>query len=131
MTINSIARMYNVSESTLRRLTKEIKTLLAENFEYTRQIHEQLAGVKKKPRGGLAYLFNNEGFMKLLGVNALMNFTVEGDGRPITLAIETRHDGETVHGLFLQAATQLGGIDVKLSPVSTNLKYVILYFLQL
>jgi len=112
MTINSIARMYNVPESTLRRLATEIKTLLAENFEYAKQIHEQLAGVKKKPRGGLRYLFYDEGFMKLLGVNAFMIFTVDGDGRPITLAIEARRDGETVHGHFLQAATQLGGIDV-------------------
>ena len=112
LSVNSLAQEYNIPESTLRRLITEIKTFLADNYERAKQLYERANLGTKKNNGNLRVLFYDEGFLKILGKTGYLIFTLNSEGKPITLAVETRRDGETIYNHFLAAVTQMGGIDI-------------------
>ena len=60
-------------------------------------------------------IFYAEGFIKLLGANDFILFSLSAEGTPINVAIKPQRDTQTIHGYFVQAMTQLGGIDVIVS----------------
>ena len=110
--INSLAQKFSVPESTLRCLNTEIKTFLSNKFEHAKQLYERTATKKERKNGDLKVIFYDEGFLKISGKTGFLLFTLNGDGKPITLAVEPNRDSETIYNHFLQAVTQLGGIDV-------------------
>jgi len=68
--------------------------------------------VIKSEHSDLRIIFYDEGFIKLLGANGFILFTLAADGTPINVAIEPKRDAQTIYGYFVQAMAQLGGIDV-------------------
>ena len=115
LTINSLSQKFFVPETTLRRLVTEIKTFLSDNFEKAKQLYEMSAIKQGTKNEGLNVIFYDEGFLKILGKTGYLIFTVDNDGKPISLAVEPHRDGETIYNHFLQSQTQLGGIDVIVS----------------
>ncbi|MCK4817111.1 hypothetical protein KA005_15180 [bacterium] len=110
--VNALAKMWGVPETTLRTLITAIKDFLATNLEIIKQLQEQLSEPDTVKHSDLRIIFYDEGFIKLLGANGFILFTLAADGTPINVAIEPRRDAQTIHGYFVQAMTQLGGIDV-------------------
>ena len=110
--VNALAKMWQVPETTLRSLVTDIKDFLARNLELAKQLQERLAVADTVETSSLRIIFYDEGFLKLLGANGFIIFTLAADGTPINVAIEPRRDAQTIHGYFVQAMTQLGGIDV-------------------
>ncbi len=110
--VNALARMWEVPETTLRTLVTAVKDFLASNLEIAKQLQERLSVPDTVKRSDLRIVFYDEGFIKLIGANGYIMFTINADGTPINVAIERRRDGETIYGYFVQAMTQLGGIDV-------------------
>lgn len=110
--INALAKMWGVPETTLRTLITAIKDFLATNLEIIKQLQERLSEPDTVKHSDLRIIFYDEGFIKLLGANGFILFTLAADGSPINVAIEPRRDAQTIHGYFVQAMTQLGGIDV-------------------
>jgi len=113
--INALAKMWGVPETTLRTLTSAVKDFLATNLEIVKQLQERLSVPDTVKPSTLRVIFYDEGFIKLLGANGFILFTLTMDGTPINIAIEPRRDAQTIHGYFVQAITQLGGIDVIVS----------------
>ena len=113
--INALAKMWGVPETTLRTLTSAVKDFLASNLEIVKQLQERLSVPDTVKLSALRVIFYDEGFIKLLGANGFILFTLSMDGTPINVAIEPRRDAQTIHGYFVQAITQLGGIDVIVS----------------
>ena len=112
MTINSLSRKFFIPETTLRRLITEIKTFLSDNFEQAKQLYEWSTIKQGKKKGDIRVIFYDEGFLKILGRTGFLIFTINNDGKPISLAVESKRDSETIYNHFLQAITQLGGVDV-------------------
>lgn len=112
MAVNTLAKMYDVPESTLRTLLTAVKVLLAENFERVKQIQAQLPDSGPRPVSESRVIFYDEGFLKLLGGNGFVIFTLNAQGVPINVAIESQRDAQTIYSYFMQAVTQLGGVDV-------------------
>lgn len=110
--VNTLAEMWGVPETTLRTLVTAIKEFLASNLERAKQLQERLGTPSTTETSSLRIIFYDEGFLKLLGANGFIIFTLTTDGTPINVAIEPRRNAETIHGYFVQAMTQLGGIDV-------------------
>ncbi len=110
--VNALAKMWVVPETTLRTLITAIKDFLASNLEIIKQLQEQLSEPDIVKHSDLRTIFYDEGFIKLLGANGFILFTLTTDGTPINVAIEPRRDAQTIYGYFVQAMTQLGGIDV-------------------
>lgn len=110
--VNALAKMWKVPETTLRSLVTDIKDFLASNLELAKQLQERLTVTDTVETSPLRTIFYDEGFLKLLGANGFIIFTLASDGTPINVAIEPRRDAQTIHGYFVQAMTQLGGIDV-------------------
>jgi transposase-like protein len=113
--INALAKMWGVPETTLRTLTSAVKDFLATNLEIIKQLQERLSVPDTVKLSPLRVIFYDEGFIKLLGANGFILFTLTMDGTPINVAIEPQRDTQTIHGYFVQAMTQLGGIDVIVS----------------
>ena len=113
--INALAKMWGVPETTLRTLTSAVKDFLATNLEIIKQLQERLSVPDTVKLSPLRVIFYAEGFIKLLGANGFILFTLTMDGTPINVAIEPQRDAQTIHGYFVQAMTQLGGIDVIVS----------------
>jgi len=112
VTVNGLAKGFGIPESTLRHLITEIKVLLSDNYQLAKQIHERLTKEKTKDTGKFRVIFYDEGFLKILGATGFLLFTLDAEGTPISLAIEPQRDGETIYAHFVQASTQLGGLDV-------------------
>ena len=112
MTINSLSQKFSVPETTLRRLITKIKTLLSNNFEQAKQLYEWSTIKQGKKKGELRIIFYDEGFLRILGKTGFLIFTLNNAGKPISLAVESKRDSEIIYNHFLQAVTQLGGIDV-------------------
>jgi len=112
VSVNTLVKLFKVPETTLRTLVIAIKEFLASNLEQIKQLQERLEVPSTKETSSLRTIFYDEGFLKLLGVNGFIMFTVDSHGTPINVAIEPRRDAETIHGYFVQSMTQLGGIDV-------------------
>lgn len=110
--VNALAKMWEVPETTLRTLITEIKEFLAHNLQRAKQLQEQLTPPGTTETASLRIIFYDEGFLKLLGASGFIIFTLTADGTPLTMEIEPHRDAETIHGHFVQAITQLGGIDV-------------------
>jgi len=110
--VNALAKMWEVPETTLRTLITAIKDFLASNLEIIKQLQERLSEPDTMKHSDLRIIFYDEGFIKLLGANGFILFTLATDGTPINVAIEPRRDAQTIYGYFVQAMTQLGGIDV-------------------
>ncbi len=110
--VNALARIWEVPETTLRTLISAIKDFLAVNWEIAKQLQERLSEPDTKKHSALRIIFYDEGFIKLLGANGFILFTLDDEGTPINVAIEPKRDAQTIHGYFVQAMTQLGGIDV-------------------
>lgn len=110
--VNALAKMWGVPETTLRTLITAVKDFLASNLEIAKQLQERLSVPDTVKHSDLRIIFYDEGFIKLLGGNGFILFTLNADGTPINVAIEPRRDGETIYGYFVQAMTQLGGIDM-------------------
>ncbi|MHA1330493.1 MAG: hypothetical protein ACTSR2_05385, partial [Candidatus Hodarchaeales archaeon] len=110
--VNSLAKMWGVPETTLRTLVTAVKDFLASNLEIAKQLQERLVFPDTVKHSDLRIVFYDEGFIKLLGGNGFIMFTLRQDGTPIDVAIESQRDAETIYGYFMQAMTQLGGIDV-------------------
>ncbi|MHA1213938.1 MAG: hypothetical protein ACTSPG_01455, partial [Candidatus Hodarchaeales archaeon] len=113
--VNSLAKMWGVPETTLRTLVTAVKDFLASNLEIAKQLQERLVFPDTVKHSDLRIVFYDEGFIKLLGGNGFIMFTLRQDGTPIDVAIESQRDAETIYGYFMQAMTQLGGIDVIVS----------------
>ena len=113
--VNALAKMWGVPETTLRTLTSAVKDFLATNLEIIKQLQERLSVPDTVKLSALRVIFYDEGFIKLLGANGFILFTLTMDGTPINVAIEPQRDAQTIHGYFVQAITQLGGIDVIVS----------------
>lgn len=113
--INALAKMWEVPETTLRTLTSAVKDFLATNLEIIKQLQERLSVPDTVKLSTLRVIFYDEGFIKLLGANGFILFTLTMNGTPINVAIEPQRDAQTIHGYFVQAMTQLGGIDVIVS----------------
>jgi len=112
VSINTLIKLFKVPETTLRTLVTAIKEFLASHLEHIKQIQERLEAPSTKENLSLNVIFYDEGFLKLLGASGFIMFTVDSNGTPINVAIEPRRNAETIHGYFVQAMTQLGGIDV-------------------
>ena len=110
--VNALAKTWMVPETTLRTLITAIKDFLASNLEIIKQLQERLSEPDTVKHSDLRTIFYDEGFIKLLGANGFILFTLAADGTPINVAIEPRRDAQTIYGYFVQAMTQLGGIDV-------------------
>ncbi len=110
--VNALAKMWEVPETTLRTLITAIKDFLAINLEIIKQLQERLSEPDTVKHSDLRTIFYDEGFIKLLGANGFILFTFAADGTPINVAIEPRRDAQTICRYFVQAMTQLGGIDV-------------------
>ena len=110
--VNALAKMWEVPEATLRTLVTAIKEFLATNLELAKQLQERLPEPDTVETSSLRLLFYDEGFLKLLGANGFIIFTLTADGTPINVAIEPRRDAQTIYEYFMPAITQLGGIDV-------------------
>jgi transposase-like protein len=110
--VNALVKMWGVPETTLRTLVTAIKEFLATNLERAKQLQERLGVPSTTETSSLRIIFYDEGFLKLLGANGFIIFTLDSDGTPINVAIEPKRDAQTIHGYFVQAITQLGGIDV-------------------
>ena len=110
--VNALAKMWGVPETTLRTLVSAVKDFLASNLEIAKQLQERLSVPDTVKHSDFRIIFYDEGFIKLLGGNGFILFTLNADGTPINVAIEPRRDGETIYGYFVQAMTQLGGIDM-------------------
>lgn len=115
LSIRSLSRKWNIPETTLRVLITDIKHLLASSFERIKQLDE-LQNIRSgnKPEE-IKIILYDEGFLKLLGIQAYLIFTLDGDGKPITLCIENNRNAETIYNHFLSAMTQMGGLDVIIS----------------
>jgi hypothetical protein len=110
--MNTLAEMWGVPETTLRTLVTAIKEFLAGHLERARQLQERLGDSSTTETSSLRTIFYDEGFLKLLGANGFIIFTLAANGTPINLAIESKRDSQTIHGYFVQAMTQLGGLDI-------------------
>jgi len=110
--VNALAKMWEVPEATLRALVTAIKEFLASHLEQVKQLQERLLEPDTMETSSLRILFYDEGFLKLLGANGFIIFTLAADGTPLTVAIEPRRDAQTIYEHFMPALTQLGGIDV-------------------
>jgi hypothetical protein len=115
LSIHSLSKKWSIPETSLRVLTTEIKELLASSFERVKQL-EQLQNIKSgKKTEEIKIVVYDEGFLKLLGVQAYLIFTLDGNGKPITLCVENNREAETIYNHFLSAMTQMGGLDVIIS----------------
>lgn len=115
LSIHSLSKKWNIPETSLRVLISEIKELLASSFERVKQL-EQLQNIKSgKKTEEIRIIVYDEGFLKLLGVQAYLIFTLDGNGKPITLCVENNREAETIYNHFLSAMTQMGGLDVIIS----------------
>ncbi|MFV2015503.1 MAG: hypothetical protein ACC656_08760, partial [Candidatus Heimdallarchaeota archaeon] len=115
LSINAIAKQWNIPYSTIQSLIVEIKTILADQFEQAKILQEVHFAKKEKSNKAeetFKVIFYDEGFLKLLGLTGYLVFTLDGKGNPITVKIETDRSAETIHNHFLSAITQLGGVDV-------------------
>jgi len=112
LSVNSLSQKYNIPESTLRRLITEIKTFLADNYERAKQLYDKANFGMVKKTGNLRVLFYDEGFLKVSGITGYLIFTLDGKGKPITLSVEPKRDGETIYNHFIEAITQMGGVDI-------------------
>lgn len=115
LSIHSLSKKWNIPETSLRVLITEIKDILASSFEQVKQL-EQVQNIKTgKKTEGIKIIVYDEGFLKLLGIQAYLIFTLDKDGHPITLCIENNRGAETIYNHFLSAMTQMGGLDVIIS----------------
>lgn len=115
ISIHSLSKKWSIPETTLRVLIAKIKELLASAFERAKQL-EQLQNLKLGIKTeGIKIIVYDEGFLKLLGIQAYLLFTLDGNGKPITLCIESNRGAETIYNHFLSAMTQMGGLDVIIS----------------
>jgi len=110
--VNALAKLWGMPETTLRTLVTAIKEFLASNLELARQLQERLGDSSTTKTSSLRIIFYDEGFLKLLGANSFIIFTLAANGTPINVAIESKRDSQTIHDYFVQAMTQLGGTDV-------------------
>lgn len=110
--VNTHANMWEVPETTLRTLISAIKDFLATNLEIVKHLQKRLSESDTVKHYNLRIVFYDEGFIKLLGANGFILLTLNDEGLPINVAIEPKRDVQTIHGYFIQAMTQLGGIDL-------------------
>jgi len=115
LSVHSLANQWNIPETTLRVLVTEIKEVLSTSFERAKQLDQKLKENSSSDKEQLRIIAYDEGFLKLLGVQAYLIFTLDKDGRPLTLCIENNRDSETIYNHFLSAMSQLGGIDIIIS----------------
>lgn len=115
LSVHSLSKKWNIPETTLRVLVTEIKDLLSSSFEQAKQldqIQNNNSRINSKQFRVIAY---DEGFLKLLGIQAYLIFTLDSNGRPLTLCIEDNREAETIYNHFLSAMTQMCGLDVIIS----------------
>ncbi len=96
ISIHSLSEKWNIPETSLRNLITELKDVLASSFERVKQLDE-LENIKSGRRSGeIKILVYDEGFLKLLGIQAYLIFTLDVNGK----------------------MTQMGGLDVIISDIS-------------
>lgn len=112
LSINSLAKKYSLPYSTINSLISYIKDFLASVYERAKQLHEHQNQNQKEFETSLRIVAYDEGFLKLLGVSAYLLFTLDENGRPLTVQIEENRKAEVIYNHMLSASSQLGGIDV-------------------
>ena len=112
ISINSLAQKYYLPYSTIRRLINYIKSYFASVYEITKQLHDLQNKNSGGNRDSLRIVAYDEGFLKLLGLSAYLLFTVDKEGKPLTLHIEEERKAEVIYNHLLSASSQLGGIDI-------------------
>ena len=121
LSVHSLAEKWKIPETSLRVLITKIKHLLASSYERVKQLdHLQNIKLGIKPEG-IKIIAYDEGFLKLLGIQAYLLFTLDKDGRPMTLCIESNRGAETIYNHFLSAMTQMGGLDVIISDAAPTI----------
>lgn len=115
ISIHSLSKKWSIPETSLRTLITEIKRILASSFEQVKQLEQLQNNKSGKKTREIKIVVYDEGFLKLLGVQAYLVFTLDGKGKPITLCIENNREAETIYNHFLSALTQMGGLDVIIS----------------
>jgi len=113
--VHRLSKQWNVPESSLRRLVTELKVLFSSSFEQIKQAELLQNSDLRTNSDQLKVIIYDEGFLKLLGVQAYLVFTLDHNGRPLTLQIEADRKTETIYNHFLSAMIQLGGVDVIIS----------------
>jgi transposase-like protein len=79
ISIHSLSQKWNIPETSLRVLITEIKELLSSSFEQIKQLEEfQNIRSGKKPEE-IKIIVYDEGFLKLLGIQAYLLFTLDGN----------------------------------------------------
>src|SRR3972149_6869420 len=111
MAITALAQQWNVSKSTLRTLIAELRSVLSASFELAKQLYQRTSLPSTQDRPRYRVIAYDEGFLKLLGLTAYLIFTLDSEGRPLTLVIEPRRDAKTLYTHLVSAQSQLGGID--------------------
>lgn len=94
--IHSFAQHWNIPETSLRNLITEIKTLFASSFENAKQLEQRLNKQPGINSGNIRLIVYDEGFLKLLGINGYLLFTLDNEGNPLTLCIESDRTAETI-----------------------------------
>lgn len=112
VSIRSLALRWKIPEKALRGLINKIKFLLATRFEEAKLLQERFEKVKPEEKQQFRILAYDEGFLKVLGIKGYLLFTLDGNGKPLTVEIEEDRTAETIYTHFLTAMTQQGGVDV-------------------
>lgn len=115
LSVHSFSKKWNIPETTLRVLITELKDILASSFEQAKQLDQIQNNNPRKNSEQFRVIAYDEGFLKLLGIQSYLIFTLDKNGRPLTLCIEDNREAETIYNHFLSAVTQMGGVDVIIS----------------
>ena len=121
VSLNTLAQVFEVPESTLRQLVTRLKEFFAHSFELAKQVQQELPGAVPPPTSDLRLIFYDEGFLRLLGTTGYLMFTLNAQGTPLTLEIEPHRDAITIQGHLLAAQSQLGGLDLIIADGSVAL----------
>ncbi len=112
LSVSALARIWSVPESSIRRLVNAIKTFLADNFELIKQLQEFSVESSIHEAAPLRVIYYDEGFLKFFGATGFLIFVLDDQGRPISIDLESDRKAKTIYSYFVQAMTQLGGLDV-------------------
>lgn len=112
ISVHSLAEKYNIPQSTLCLLITHLKIFLDSSYELAKQLFEHENKNEESSKRKLRIVAYDEGFLRLLGVSAYLLFTLDENGKPLTLQIEGDRTAETIYNPLLSASTQLGGIHV-------------------
>ncbi|OLS27691.1 MAG: hypothetical protein HeimC3_02680 [Candidatus Heimdallarchaeota archaeon LC_3] len=67
-----------------------------QGFEEAKLLRERFDIKKKKEKHQFRILAYDEGFLKVLGIKSYLLFTLDRDGKPLTVQIEEDRTAETI-----------------------------------